>query len=143
MEPIKRLPRPYVEFDAISYWEGIQRDELVMQRCAQCKQYRWFPRPQCHQCGSFAQEWVKMSGRAKLLSWTIVVYPVHPATVDEVPYNIARVALNEDPAALQLITNVVDCKPDDLRFDMPLEVTIRPMKGWETEGVKLPYFRRA
>src|SRR5690242_16738583 len=99
MEQKKRFPRPYVEFDAAPYWEGLGRGDLMMQRCAQCKRFRWFPRPQCSSCHSFEHEWVRVSGKGKLVNWTIVTHPVHPAAANLVPYNIAQVALDEDPQA--------------------------------------------
>ena len=48
------------------------------------------------------------------------------------------VELDEQPG-LQLMTNIVDCAEDDLRIDMPVEVTFREV-GPE---LTLPFFRPA
>jgi uncharacterized OB-fold protein len=51
------------------------------------------------------------------------------------PYTIAIVELAEEPG-LRLLTNVVDCAPDDVYVGMPVEVV------FESHGaVHLPLFR--
>ena len=39
------LPRPVPEPDGLSrpYWEGTQREELLIQRCRSCRRWQWGP----------------------------------------------------------------------------------------------------
>ena len=55
--------------------------------------------------------------------------------MDELPYTIAYVDLEE---GLRMMTRIVDCKPEDLSFDMDVEVLF-----YERNGYFLPYFRPA
>jgi len=88
----------------------------------------------CPLCYSRDTQWIVASGKGKV--YTFVVYHVayHPGFKDDVPYVVAVVELEEGP---HLLTNIVGCKPDEVRCDMPVEVT------WEdiTEEFSLPQFR--
>ncbi len=84
-----------------------------------------------------------MSGRATLFSWVVVTHAFLPQFADLVPFVPALVALDDDPA-VRLATRVVDCDPDDLHFDMPLQVTFRPIEFDGIDGrVTAPLFAPA
>jgi uncharacterized OB-fold protein len=137
MAATPNFPSPIPDFDAQEFWAGCERGELLMQRCAACKMFRWLPRPMCPSCHSLATEWVKMSGKGKVYSWTIITHPVHPAAVSRVPYNVAQVQLDEDPEELILVTNLVAVRNEDIRIGMPVQVVFEEHEP----GVKLPKFR--
>jgi hypothetical protein len=63
-------------------------------------------------------EWVKVSGRGRLHTYTIVHQPANPAFRDDVPYVYAVVQLDEGP---RMVSNIVECPLDALKVDMPLE----------------------
>jgi uncharacterized OB-fold protein len=90
----------------------------------------------CPYCQSLAKEWVKMSGRGKVHTWTIITHPVHPAAVDKVPYNVVQVRLDEQPDLL-MVSNLVGVKNEDIQFDMPVEVVFEELEP----GVRLPKFK--
>jgi len=58
---------------------------------------------------------------------------VHPG-FSELPYVVAIVELEE---GVRLLSNIVDCLPDDLCIGMPVEVVFEDV----TPEVKLPKFR--
>lgn len=132
------FPRPVPNIDDEAFWAGCQNDELRMQRCAACKKYRWLPRPMCPSCNALEHEWVPVSGRGRVFSWTVIVHPVHPAANEKVPYNVAQVQLDEDPDLI-LVTNLVDIDNDAIRIDMPVEAVFVEHEP----GVKIPKFRPA
>ena len=136
MEATANFPSPIPDFDAEEFWAGCNRGELLMQRCAECKKFRWLPRPMCSSCNSLAREWVKMSGRGKVYSWTIITHPVHPAAVSRVPYNVVQVQLDEDPELI-LVTNLIGIGNEDIRIGMPVQVVFEQHEP----GVKLPKFK--
>lgn len=136
-EPLN-FPRPVPNIDDEAFWDGCQNDELRMQRCAACKKYRWLPRPMCPSCNALEHEWVAVSGRGRVFSWTVIVHPVHPAANEKVPYNVAQVQLDEDPDLI-LVTNLVDIDNDAIRIDMPVEAVFVEHEP----GVKIPKFRPA
>jgi uncharacterized OB-fold protein len=130
------FPVPIPDLDAEEFWAGCNRGELLMQRCAACKKFRWLPRPMCPSCNSLDREWVRMSGKGKVYSWTIITHPVHPAAVSRVPYNVAQVRLDEDPDLI-LVTNLVDIENENIRIDMPVRVVFEELEP----GVKLAKFK--
>ena len=138
MDPSANFPRPIPEFDAEGFWAGCNRGELLMQRCASCKKFRWLPQPMCASCHSLECEWIKVSGKGTVYSYTIITHPVHPAAVSRVPYNVAQVQLDEDPELI-LITNLVGVRNEEIRIGMPVQVTFEE----HSPGVMLPKFRGA
>lgn len=135
-EKVVNFPRPIPEYDAEEFWAGCNRGELLMQRCKQCQKFRWLPRPMCPYCHSLEKEWVKVSGRGRVHTWTIITHPVHPAAVDKVPYNVVQVRLDEQPDLL-IVSNLVGVKNEDIQFDMAVEVVFEELEP----GVKLPKFK--
>ena len=125
---IKRddFPLPDVDDPLVApFFAGAARGELTVTRCDSCGRYVWYPEPQCNACGG-SLSWVPVSGRGTLFSWAVVRRPFLPAFAEAVPFVSALVALDEDPA-VRIVTNIVDTDPDELRADMPVLVTFRPL----------------
>lgn len=135
-EEIVHFPLPIPEHDAQPFWKACNREELLMQRCKACQRFRWLPRPMCPHCNSMEQEWVQMSGRGKVYTWTVITHPVHPAAVSQVPYNVVQVQLEEQPDLL-MVSNLVGVRNEEIRFDMPVEVVFEEL----APGVKVPKFK--
>ena len=127
-------PVPSPTHETRPYWEGCKQHELRIQRCVACGHNQFFPRIYCTNCFSDRVEWVKASGRAMVLSFTIVRRPPSPAFADEVPYVVALVTLDEGPT---LMTNIVGCAPEKVEIGMPVEVTF---DDW-TEEISIPKFQ--
>lgn len=73
----------------------------------------------CTACSSREVEWVRARGLAAVRSFTVVRRPVSEAFAGDVPYVVALVVLDEGPT---LMTNIIDCKPDELRIGMRVSV---------------------
>ena len=117
-EYTKPLPRPLSPELTRPFWEAARRHELRLPRCTTCDHVFFYPRSECPRCLSTHLEWVKVSGRARLHSFTIVQHPANTAFRDDVPYVYAVVQLDEGP---RLVSNIVQCDINALRVDMPLE----------------------
>ena len=126
-------PDPVFTPDAVFFWEGAARGELLGQRCADCKKITHPPRPMCPACHSVRRETVKLSGRGKIASWVI---PRHPAPVgfSEAPI----VALIELEEGIRLVSNVIDVSPDGVRGGMAVEVRFAPTRGGKAVPVFAP-----
>lgn len=128
------LPLPYVESEG--FWEGCKRHELLVQRCKDCGTYRHPPVPVCPICQSWNWQWAKVSGRGRVEGFTIVRRALFPGM--PVPYNVVRVELEEQKGLL-ILSNLIDCPPEDVSIDMPVEVTFEDVSA----DVTIFYFRMA
>ena len=127
-----KIPVPTPTPETEHFWQGTKAGELRMQRCNDCEEVYFPPRPFCPACASDSVEIFAASGRARLYSYVINQRP-HPAF--DGPYSIAVVQLEEGP---RLMTNIVNVEqtPEALQLDMALEVIFEPL----TDEICLPYF---
>jgi uncharacterized OB-fold protein len=93
-------PVPQPTEDSRPYWEGLARGELLVQRCRDCGKLRHYPRPVCDGCWSMAHEWVALSGRGAVHSWTVCHHPFHIGFKAQSPYVLVTVELEEGVRAL-------------------------------------------
>ena len=131
-EYTKPLPRPQA-LD-MPYWEGLKKHELRMQKCSDCG-HIWFPPAfGCPKCLSTKYEWAKLSGKGKVWSWSIFHQVYYKSFAPEVPYNVIQVQVEEGPI---MISNMVECKNEDIKCDMRVEIVFDHV----TEAVTLPKFK--
>jgi uncharacterized OB-fold protein len=115
------------------FWEAAKERRLVAPRCADCGTFRLPPTPFCPQCQSTNVDWVSLSGRAVIYSFSVVHgFPGLPDVV-LVP---VIVDLPDAPGA-RLISNVVDVDPAAVAIGMELQVDFTPI----SDGWLLPVFR--
>ena len=112
------LPRPISPEWTRPFWEAATRHELVMPRGKICDHLVFYPRSACPRCLSTHLAWVRVSGRGRLHTYTIVYQPANAAFRDDTPYIYAVVQLDEGP---RMVSNVVQCDLDAVTVDMPLE----------------------
>lgn len=121
------FPLPDTDDEATrELWAGAARGELVLPRCDACGTWVWYPRPACPACGGNRITWTAVSGRGRLFSWAVVRHAFLPQFADLVPYVPALVTPDEAPH-VRFVTRLVDCEPDDLAADLPVEVVFRPL----------------
>jgi uncharacterized OB-fold protein len=125
------LPKPTPETE--HFWDGTRLGELRLQRCDDCQQVYFPPRPFCPSCASREVSVFNASGKALLYSYVINHRP-HPAF--DGPYSIAVVQLEEGPRMMANIINV-EQTPEALTLDMPLEVVFEELN----EQIFMPYFQ--
>ena len=138
------FPLPDVEWEPTrELWAGAARGELMLPRCTGCSRYVWYPDGACRFCGDKTLAWTRVSGRARLFSWSIVHRAFIPQLAELVPYVTGLVAIEEDPT-VRLATFVVDCPHDALRIDMPMRVVFRTLRFTGVTGeVPAPFFAPA
>jgi len=129
--PFRVLPQVTPENE--HYWKGGARDELCFLRCGECRTYVHPPSPVCPTCLSKQLVPAAVSGRARLLTWTVNHHPWIPGF--EPPYVIAIVEV-EEQRGLRITTNLVNCTPEELRMDLPVRVLFEE----RDDGVFLPLF---
>ncbi|MCK5755290.1 MAG: OB-fold domain-containing protein, partial [Mycobacterium sp.] len=82
-------------------------------------------------------EWVDMSGRGTVESWTVNHHPFYPGI--PTPYVIAFVNPVED-RQVRVLTNLVDVDPDRIFCGMPVRVTFEVGSDDSDDDVYLPMF---
>ena len=127
-------PVPIPDEVSKTFWQGCRRQELLLQKCCNCGQSQFYPRPICINCMSGNLEWVSSSGRGTVYSFTVVHQNVMPGFAQEVPYVFAIIELAE---GVRLSTNIEGCAPADVHIGMPVVVVFEPI----SPEVSLPKFR--
>ncbi len=129
-------PLPPVNEENKPYWEYCRRHELRMQKCTECGHIRFPVSILCPRCHALESEWVKLSGKGTVYSFTVYRVAYHPAFKDDIPYVLAIIQLAEGP---RMESNVTGCRPEEVRIEMPVEVTFDDV----TEEISLPKFKPA
>ena len=88
-------PLPVPTRESKPYWDGLKAHRLVLQRCADCKKVRHYPRPMCDSCHSMECEWIEASGKGKVHSWAVNHHAFHPGFKRDTPYVLVTVDLDE------------------------------------------------
>ncbi len=127
------IPAPVVDPDSKAFWDAVQNQELVFQKCGDCGRLRHPPRPVCPKCRSLNIEWEPSSGKGTIYSKTIYRKSPHPGM--KAPFTVVLVELDE---GLKLISNMVDIKNDDIKIGMQVEVVFDNL----TDDLNLPKFRK-
>jgi uncharacterized protein len=134
MGPPPGRPVPGVDADSKPFWDFCKQHDLRVQKCTKCGKLHYPPSVFCPNCSNLESEWVKISGKGKVYSFVIVrrKYP----GFDQVPYVVAIIVTDE---GMRMLSNVVGCKPEDVKIDMPVQVT------WDdiTPEFSLPKFSPA
>lgn len=123
------LTQPWSE----KFWEGTKEGKLLIQTCKDCGANIFYPRKFCPECWSDNLDWIESSGRGTIRTFTTAYSMVEPRFMDELPYTIAFVDLEE---GIKMMTRIVECDPDDIRIGMEVEVTF-----FQREDFYLPYFK--
>lgn len=132
----EQMHLPDVEWAPVRpFWEGCKQRRLRVPRCA-CGAYVWFPQPRCSACGGEDIEWVAVSGRAMLFTWTTVYRSFVPGHQSRLPYRTGIVELIEDPG-LRLASFLVGFEDQRPKLGMPLHVDFEVIEN----GIVLPVFR--
>ena len=119
------------------FWDGTQAKQLRLPRCTGCKRFNWYPQPMCPRCRSLGYDWVPVSGKGKLFSYTVVRRPFLQESAGKVPFIVVLVALDDCPY-VRFVSNLIHSKPEEIYIGMPVEVVF--MKA--SDEVTLPFFRR-
>jgi hypothetical protein len=132
--PQRPIPQPSPETER--FWEGCRRHQLWLPYCLRCEAFYFYPRAFCPRCFGWEVEWRQASGRGTLYTYAIQYRAQVPGL--QAPYVTAIVQLDEGP---RMMSNLVGVEPDpeQIRCDMPLEVTFEDL----SDEISLPLWRPA
>ena len=106
------------------HWRKIpERYRLESGKCKKCGYISFPKRLVCPECGSSEFENINLSGKGKLVTFTIIrVAP--EGFEDQAPYAIGIVELDE---GIRVMGQVADCEPDKLKIGDRLTTQFRRM----------------
>lgn len=114
------------------FWDACRDQRLVVQECSGCTQLRFIPSAFCPRCLCTDHIWVESAGFGRIMTLTVVHRPPTPAFT--APYVVAVVSLDE---GFEMFTNIVGCKPEDVRIGHRVRATFEIL----TPEITLPFFR--
>lgn len=130
-------PKPNIDLDNKPFWDAVKERKFMLMKCKECGEWYW-PAAYCrkHSNQPFYQslEWKEASGLGTVFVHNIHYKALHPAFADEIPYVFALIELDEGP---MFGTNIVGCKPEDVRIGMRVKVDFAEKE----DDVILPVFR--
>jgi hypothetical protein len=110
-------PRPGINKDNATLWDGYRRHELRIPKCNSCGVLVFPPTPRCAACGAFDMGYVVASGRGTVYAAVAVHYPQVPGFA--YPLSAAVVELDE---GIRFVSNVVGLPPEQVAIGMRVEV---------------------
>ncbi len=129
---------PALDDSTRPFWTSGADGVLRVQYCPSCGRFVLPPRAGCPDCGAGC-DYAAVSGAATLFTYTVAHQQFHPGV--PTPFIIAVVELAEQPE-LRMVTNIVDCDPEDLVTGMPLTVRFEQHEH-NTGTVYVPVFAPA
>lgn len=126
-------PLPVESVETKPYWDACREERLIIQRCSKCGSRQFPYRAFCSQCWSVELAAVDSPGTGSVWTYTVIRRSKAPGFAADVPYTVALVELDE---GVKLLTNIVNCSPDDVAIGMRVRVTfVDTNVGW-----KVPVF---
>jgi uncharacterized OB-fold protein len=129
-----KKPLPVVQPWSKPFWEAAKRHKLMIQTCNDCGLKIFYPRKYCPDCWSANLGWFEASGRGRVFSYSITMAGVEERFAEDLPFVLALVDLEE---GIRMMTNIVECKPDEVSIGMDVKVTFRDV----TDEFSLPMFK--
>jgi uncharacterized protein len=130
------VPPPVPDLDTQPFWDGCEQGRFLLPKCRSCGYVRWPPGPMCPDCQSMEIDWIEAKGGGAVYSWIVAHHPVLPALVDQVPYVIAMIDLDE---GARVVGNVLECPWDEVEAGMRVETIFERTN----DGVTIPNFRKS
>ncbi len=121
MPALTQKPRPAIDELSKPFWAAAQKHQLVIQRCINCNTYNHPPRVLCNVCRAKTLRFVRVTGRGKIYSFSIMHQPNVPGFDQELPYINIIVEL-EEQAGLFLVSDMPEAERHNVRIGAKVTV---------------------
>ena len=131
-------PLPVADDDSQGFWEGARNHRLAFQRCQHCGTFAHPPAAFCERCHNLAEPsfaFEAVSGRGRIVNWTIMRQAMVAGFEGDVPWVHALIEIDEQPGLLYACA-LEDGPSDLLKIGAPVQVTFHDV----TPEVTIPYF---
>lgn len=106
---IESRPQPRIGRYDGPFWAFAEKGELRVQTCSRCGHHRFPPGPTCPRCLSGDAQWVRLSGKGKVVTWTTFHRPYFPEI--PIPYTVVSVETAEGPLLIGNLVNSEGTRP--------------------------------
>ena len=120
---------PPVNVENERYFQATAEGKLLIGKCADCGAVHHYPRRVCPSCMATNVDWVPVSGKGTIYSFSVMRRA-------PVPFVMAYVTLEE---GVTVMTNIVECDLDSVAVGQSVALTFAETEG----GYKLPLFKPA
>ncbi|MCZ6656536.1 MAG: OB-fold domain-containing protein [Gammaproteobacteria bacterium] len=116
------LPQPMPSPDGLDqrYWEGLNDEQIYLQRCTDCGGWQWGPEWICHRCLSFDLGFEAVTPTGRIYSFERVWHSVHPALNEQGPYIVVLVELPQADN-VRLVGNLLGDPHQEVPFGAEVE----------------------
>ena len=115
-QPEKKHSAPCSNRDFDFFYDGLEAEKLLIQRCTSCAKLRSSPAPICPSCQSFSWEAVAMSGKGRIHSF--VIHHAPPLPNFEMPHPIGLIDLEE---GARFVAGLDGIPLSEIRIGLPVE----------------------
>lgn len=131
-------PLPAITDLTRPFWTAAKNGKLVLQKCQRCATFNFHPKPWCIECGSRELTWTTAKPSGTVYSHTVshTVAMNSPAWAGEMPLIMCLIDLDD---GARMYGQVTDCRPDDIRIGMRVDVHFEDI----SEEAGIPKFRPA
>ncbi|MCW4005988.1 MAG: Zn-ribbon domain-containing OB-fold protein [Candidatus Bathyarchaeota archaeon] len=105
-------------FTIEQFYKFLAQQKLMAGKCQKCGKLHLPPRPLCDNCYNQTFQWIQISGKGKLLTYTTI--HVAPAQFQDItPYTVGIIQLENGLKIPGMISNVA---PEQLKIGMQLQI---------------------
>ena len=104
-------PMPDITDATRPFWTAAKNRKLVVQKCGKCGTLNFFPKPWCIDCGNRGLEWIEVSGKGTIYSFTTAnkVMMNFPGWKADLPVTLGIIDLDE---GARMYGQLVGAKPE-------------------------------
>jgi hypothetical protein len=104
----------------------LEDGKMVGTKCKKCGEVHFPPRADCDSCLSSEVEWVPLSGKCKLITYTVVHF-APPRFRFDCPYILGVAQFAEGPMVFASLSKEV--KQEEIKIGMPLRLVVTRLLG--------------
>lgn len=98
------------------FYDGMEKQQLLVQRCNQCGKLRSPPSPMCAECNSLSWTSISMSGRGTIFSYMVHHHPPLPGF--ELPHAVGLIDLEE---GIRFMAGLDGIPIAEIKIGLPVE----------------------
>lgn len=125
--------QPYVK----KWYDFFEEGKVMGLKCTRCGSFEFPPVTVCNNCSGTDLTWVEMSGKGKLINFTLNPYP-DPPFAEFAPFFYGTVTLDEGPSYASMVLGIEEGKETELFERLPIDVTFEIQ---QRDGYKFIAFR--